>query len=103
MVPKKDRLRSPLGRFISEGPRRPKPAPPTLNRRLVPDHKIAKAFSVHPRTILRWAADPTLDFPKSITINGRRHRDLDEMEAWIARRREIDEEKEHKPATEAAE
>ncbi len=54
---------------------------------LIPDSKLRKLLGKSPRTIGRWDANPELGFPKPVTLNGRKHRRVAEVEAWLNARR----------------
>jgi hypothetical protein len=41
-------------------------------------------YGVSVRTIERWEADPELNFPPSILINGRRYDDVEKLDAFDA-------------------
>jgi hypothetical protein len=48
------------------------------------DLKVAQRLGVTKRTLKRWAADPKLDFPPQIVINGYGYREADAVEAFVA-------------------
>ncbi len=48
----------------------------------LPTRLICKRYNVCDRTIARWQASPTLNFPKPVVINGRKYFDDDELTAW---------------------
>jgi hypothetical protein len=50
---------------------------------LAPDRKVAGTLGVHPKTLTRWDEREEVGFPKAIWLNGRRYRDLDEVEKWV--------------------
>jgi hypothetical protein len=50
--------------------------------RYLPDRLVAARYGKNVRSIKRWAADPALNFPPAIDINGRPHRALSKLEAW---------------------
>jgi hypothetical protein len=50
---------------------------------LQPRRKTAdERYHTSVRTIERWEANPTLNFPKSVLINGRRYDDTEKLDAW---------------------
>ena len=53
-----------------------------IARTYLPGPQTARRYGVSDRTIARWEADPELDFPRSMTVNGRKFFALDELEAW---------------------
>jgi hypothetical protein len=55
---------------------------PTVSSGKLPDSHVARRYKVDLRTIDRWDRRPALNFPKPIRINGRKYRDLGELEAW---------------------
>jgi hypothetical protein len=53
---------------------------------LLPDGKVARArYGVHPTTLWRWDQKPELGFPPPRIINGRKYRDLEELDAFDKR------------------
>jgi hypothetical protein len=42
----------------------------------------ARRYDVSVRTVERWESDPTLNFPKSRIINGRRYDNTDALDQW---------------------
>lgn len=48
----------------------------------LPDPLVAKRYAVNPRTLPRWDANPELKFPSATYINGRKYRNIDELEEW---------------------
>ncbi len=48
----------------------------------LPDPKVAIRYGVSQRTPPRWDAQPELKFPKPTYINGRKYRNIKELEAW---------------------
>jgi hypothetical protein len=54
----------------------------TAGRRLIPDKEVSLRYGKHVSTLKNWDQNPTLGFPKPIYINGRRHRDADELDAF---------------------
>ena len=44
--------------------------------------KTAERYDVCVRTVERWEANPELDFPKSILLNGRRYDDIERLDDW---------------------
>jgi hypothetical protein len=42
----------------------------------------AERWSVHPRTVARWADDPEMDLPPEADFNGRMVRAEDAIELW---------------------
>jgi hypothetical protein len=54
----------------------------TNHRTFIPDPKVAARYGVDPRTIVRWDATPTLNFPPPIRINNRKYRDLEALEQF---------------------
>jgi len=53
-----------------------------IGKRKLADRQVAQRYDVSVRTLERWDLKPELGFPKPIRINGRRYRDLAELEAW---------------------
>jgi hypothetical protein len=53
---------------------------------LTPDSKVAQLFNVCIKTLTRWDDDPDLDFPPPIEINGRKYREVEAINAFIAER-----------------
>jgi predicted DNA-binding transcriptional regulator AlpA len=56
--------------------------------KLVPTRKVAARYNSSTRTIERWEADPTLDFPRPLKIKRRkfwREADLDRFDKGRAR------------------
>lgn len=49
---------------------KPQPLAPTI---LLPTVRLRERYGVTDRTLSRWVADPDLNFPKPIVINGRRY------------------------------
>ena len=58
------------------------PATDTNTNRKLPDRQVCKRYQVVPRTLARWDANPDLNFPKPLLINGRKYRDEAELDAW---------------------
>ena len=52
-----------------------------IGKRKLADRQVAQRYDVSVRTLERWDLKPELGFPKPIRINGRRYRDLAELEA----------------------
>jgi hypothetical protein len=50
--------------------------------RYLPDPQVCARYHVCAMTLFRWDRNPTLGFPPPIKINGRKYRDLDQLEAW---------------------
>jgi len=44
--------------------------------------QTSRRYGVNDRTIVRWEADTTLDFPKPMLVRGRKFFALDALEAW---------------------
>jgi predicted DNA-binding transcriptional regulator AlpA len=44
--------------------------------------KVRDRYGVSDMTLWRWLRDPKLNFPKPITINGRRYWREDSLSAW---------------------
>jgi predicted DNA-binding transcriptional regulator AlpA len=57
--------------------------------RFLPNRQVAERYGKSTKTVTRWAADPTLNFPPAIIINGREHRALSKLEAWERERAAI--------------
>ena len=53
---------------------------------LMPDAKVARFFGVCSKTIERWSADVSLNFPPRVMINGRSYRDTEALDAFVAGR-----------------
>ena len=54
---------------------------------VAPDSKIAKGLSKHPKTLPRWDKNPRmieLGWPLPVYLNGRRHRELPKVRAFLA-------------------
>ena len=58
------------------------PKATTASDDLLPDSHVALRYKVDPRTIARWDARPTLNFPKPVRINTRKYRRVSELETW---------------------
>jgi hypothetical protein len=57
--------------------------------KLIPDPQVARErYGVTLRTLARWDAKPELGFPRPIFINGRKHRDASELDAFDRARAE---------------
>jgi hypothetical protein len=54
----------------------------TIADDLLPDVRVAQRYGVHPATIGRWDANPKLNFPKAVEINGRRYRYIRDLVMW---------------------
>jgi hypothetical protein len=55
--------------------------------RLIPDPIVARErYRITLRTLARWDANEALGFPKPVTINRRKYRPLDELDAFDKRR-----------------
>jgi hypothetical protein len=52
------------------------------NKRVLPDRQVCERYQVVPRTLARWDANATLNFPKPTIINGRKYRIEAELDAW---------------------
>jgi hypothetical protein len=50
--------------------------------KLIPDAQVAKRYGVVLRTLDRWDHKPSLGFPAAEYINGRKYRDVEELDAW---------------------
>ena len=48
----------------------------------LPDPSVAKRYGVNPRTLPRWDAQPELKFPGPMYINGRKYRNIQELDRW---------------------
>lgn len=57
--------------------------------RFLPDPAVATRYNKNVRSIKRWAADPALNFPPAIDINGRPHRALSKLLIWERERAAI--------------
>lgn len=53
---------------------------------LIPDPEVGKRCGRTRQTIRRWERDPALGFPEAVVICGRKYRDADKLDAWIASR-----------------
>ncbi len=49
---------------------------------LIPHSALAASLGVHVRTLKRWVANASLNFPPAITINKRRYYDRATVDAW---------------------
>ncbi len=56
------------------------------NLELIPDPQLAKKLGKSLRTFARWDEKPEMGFPKPIPINGRKHRRVRDIEAWLNKR-----------------
>jgi predicted DNA-binding transcriptional regulator AlpA len=54
----------------------------TTDRRFLPDPQVQKRYGVSAMTLYQWDRDPKLDFPPPLRINGRKFRDLEQLELW---------------------
>jgi hypothetical protein len=54
----------------------------TNQKTYIPDPKVAVRYGVDPRTIARWDATPTLNFPTAIRIRNRKYRDVEALERF---------------------
>jgi hypothetical protein len=55
---------------------------PNVTGRKLPTRAVCERYGVCDRTIARWQANPTLNFPQPTIINGRKYFDDDQMTAW---------------------
>jgi DNA-binding transcriptional MerR regulator len=53
-----------------------------MEKRLLPDAKVRRRYSISSSTLYRWDRNPTLRFAKRIEINGRGYRDEDELDRF---------------------
>jgi hypothetical protein len=53
---------------------------PTRPARKLPTRAVCERYQVVDRTVDRWVADPTLNFPKPMIVNRRRYWDEDELD-----------------------
>jgi len=51
-------------------------------RKWLPDPLVAERYGRDPRTIDRWSKNPALKFPPPRYINGRKHRNVEALDAW---------------------
>jgi hypothetical protein len=54
----------------------------TNNTTLLPERLVAERYRVSTRTLRRWDATASLQFPSPVLIRGRRYRDPRLLEAW---------------------
>jgi len=66
----------------AERQRRDEQARRSHDQRLQPRRLTPKRYGVCGRTITRWEADPHLDFPRPVEINGRKYDNLDLLDEW---------------------
>lgn len=57
----------------------------SFERVWAPAPRVAERFGITDRTLRRWEEDPSLRFPRSMIINGRKFFRLDEIEAFERR------------------
>jgi hypothetical protein len=51
--------------------------------KFIPDGAVARErYRVHPHTLRRWDKNPKLKFPPPIYMNGRRYRDVEQLDDW---------------------
>jgi len=62
--------------------------PPTNPKNFLTTSQTARKFAVHPKTIDRWAKDPTLNLPKPTVVNKRRYFDEAQLDKWATGRAE---------------
>lgn len=53
-----------------------------MTKKYSADPKVAERYSVHITTLYRWDRNARLNFPKPIRINGRKYRDVEQLDAW---------------------
>ena len=51
-------------------------------KRKLPDRVVCERYGIVSRTLSRWDANPSLNFPKPIVINGRKYREEAALDAW---------------------
>ena len=56
-----------------------------MTGQLLPDRRVAERYGVCRRTLYRWDRTPGLGFPAPVTINQRKYRRVDELDAFDAR------------------
>jgi predicted DNA-binding transcriptional regulator AlpA len=61
--------------------------PAARSKKLLPTRAVMARYDVSDRTIDRWVADPTLNFPRPIRINRKRFFFEHELDAFDAGRR----------------
>ena len=50
---------------------------------MLADRRVCERYGdIVPRTLARWDANPALNFPKPVVINGRKYRIESELDAW---------------------
>lgn len=55
---------------------------PSHSARKLPDRQVCQRYQVVARTLARWDANPSLNFPAPVFINGRKYRDEAALDAW---------------------
>jgi hypothetical protein len=58
------------------------PRPPTRPAKKLPARKVCERYDICDRTLDRWVADPTLNFPKPMIVNRRRYWDQGELDEF---------------------
>jgi hypothetical protein len=60
-----------------------------MSQKLMPDYKVWRdRYNVTAMTGWRWDRDPDLGFPKPVYIQGRKYRNVDELDAFDERQRQ---------------
>jgi predicted DNA-binding transcriptional regulator AlpA len=60
-----------------------------MQDKLIADPLVAERYGVTAMTIWRWTQDPSLGFPKPITIRTRNYRKVAELDAFDERQRNV--------------
>lgn len=60
-------------------------AVPKSSEDLLPAAQVRARYGVSDMTVFRWLADPKLDFPDPLRINGRRYWRLADLQSFEAR------------------
>jgi predicted DNA-binding transcriptional regulator AlpA len=55
-----------------------------MEKRFLPDAKVRQRYGVAACTVWRWDNDPESRFPKPVYMNGRKYRDIAELDAFDA-------------------
>jgi len=59
-----------------------------MSKSLTTATAVCKRFDISRRTLHRWLNRDDIEFPRPITIVGRRYFETDELDAFIERRRQ---------------
>jgi hypothetical protein len=61
---------------------------PRVRHQRLPTRVVAQRYNVSTKSIMRWAADSRLGFPRPLIINRRKYWSEAELDAFDARRRD---------------